>query len=316
MNHIRLTLGLVCFFSLSCWGAEVDNFSSIKRGVPNATSATNKIINGYLQKLSRDLKSCNVNQLLEAAKTVMDENFPEIINDLEKAGFHVEKDKVALYTGYKSPVFSGCCAVVLQFGKTKAGTDKIDHFLAGGYEYYMEYRKNLSKGAALAEKAAIELGFALEDSVWGLEGSGRKSYGDLAANYHGFQFYKQLFESEKPYLVCEKNRWIQKRQFDVAEYVDDSWDESINCTSYDNQSNRDLVFRNMKKIGFEKCPVDAGKCRELTAKYGKLGLSLLHPRCLDENSQHNQVEKKGSTSIKVTDFLSPNDYWKLMRGAQ
>jgi len=74
------------------------------------------------------------------------------------------------------------------------GTDKIGHLYQQGYEYYERYRHARAKG--LPERAAIdvavEYGVTTENMAYGVMLSGVYSNGDLAANYAGFKFYRNL----------------------------------------------------------------------------------------------------------------------------
>src|SRR5262249_45398074 len=74
------------------------------------------------------------------------------------------------------------------------GTDKIGHLYQQGYEYYERYRGARAKG--VPERAAIDVavdyGVTTENMAYGVMLSGVYSNGDLAANYAGFKFYRNL----------------------------------------------------------------------------------------------------------------------------
>jgi hypothetical protein len=74
------------------------------------------------------------------------------------------------------------------------GTDKIGHFYQQGYEYFDRYQRARAKG--LPERAAIDVavdyGVTTENMAYGVMLSGVYSNGDLAANYAGFKFYRNL----------------------------------------------------------------------------------------------------------------------------
>lgn len=74
------------------------------------------------------------------------------------------------------------------------GTDKIGHFYQQGYEYYDRYRGARAKG--MSERPAIDVavdyGVTTENMAYGVMLSGVYSNGDLAANYAGFKFYRNL----------------------------------------------------------------------------------------------------------------------------
>jgi ankyrin repeat protein len=80
------------------------------------------------------------------------------------------------------------------------GTDKIGHFTDMGRHYYHGYQKALSDGATKEEaiEAAVAVGnqglFFAEEGALGYLTAGAYSNGDMAANYLGFQFYRNLTE--------------------------------------------------------------------------------------------------------------------------
>lgn len=344
-------------FCYSCYSAEVDHFLYLKEmskpkgsvKLVDLNQETNKVINGYLEQLAKKAKSCTDREdILNKTRIIFDTNFPDVTNDLLEASF--DKNNVALehqaialsnitpplYQGFVPPHYSGCCAPVVKLGNSTVGMDKIDHFLSHGFMYYTVYttkRESQTNVYGDSETKIVprtdsdekrmndvyELGDLQEESTWGLAGSGVKSYGDLAANYSGLQFYKNLLDGDDPYLKCVDDKLVVNRKFKIEEYVDDSWDESINCSSFNSQSNRDIVLKNMKDLGFEKCPVDAAKCAALVEKYKGAAAHILHPLCQNPKSEHTQVEKPRNiffSTLKAMQFLEFNDLKKAAKGAK
>lgn len=95
-------------------------------------------------------------------------------------------------------------------------TDKIGHFLQQGFEYYRAYRNALrdGEGDEAAVKAAIDVGVSQESSYFGELPTGVFSNSDLAANYAGFKFYRNLTEAMMvgdsqiaPVLEVRDGRW-------------------------------------------------------------------------------------------------------------
>lgn len=315
-----------------------------------ATPATNLVINLYIELLAEKVKSCNDREeVMDKIKYIFDTNFPDVMNDVataHKSGVSgllslqasiLHTTKTPLYKGFDPPSYSGCCLPVVKLGETNAGLDKIDHFLSHGYMYYavysqrkvqasynytetVSYKLELRKDSEEDRmKDVVDIGLFQEESSWGLGGTGVKSYGDLAANYAGLQFYKNLFEGDNPYLKCVDNTFVVNRKFKIEDYVDDSWDESINCSSYNSKENRDVVLKNMKAMGFEKCPVDPKKCEALVQKYKGQASHILHPLCANPSSSHSQVEEprnKILSTLKALQFLELRDIKKAAKGAK
>ena len=66
--------------------------------------------------------------------------------------------------------------------------------------------------------------------------TGVLSYADLAAGYFGYLFWKDLLSMESPesFVVYSASEaaFVQRRPFTLAAYVNDAWDESINCSTF------------------------------------------------------------------------------------
>ncbi len=237
-----------------------------------------------------------------------------------------------IYVGFQAPRYRGCCSSVVEVAGTKMGIDKIDHFLSNGFFLFLEHttdRTPPNNGGEDAwpppepvirteeqrKKDALKFNTFSEEASWGLSGTGIKSYGDMAANYQGYQFYKELIDGNNPYLKCKDGKWTQNREFNITNYADDSWNEAINCSSFNSEENRDIVFKNMKAMGIESCPISPESCAALTKKYGEDGKNFLHPKCRDPQSKHTFVEKAQSNLGEVMKFIEFKDLINGAKGA-
>jgi ankyrin repeat protein len=133
---------------------------------------------------------------------------------------------------------------------TYMGSDKIGHFTDMGMNYWREYDKARNEGAT--KEQAIRRGIGVGErgllfSERGLVGyltAGAYSNGDMAANYLGFCFYRNLTEPmmlkgevRKPMLVLEGDYWkiaphIDRDTF-FALFVSDHMDEALNPSHYE-----------------------------------------------------------------------------------
>jgi hypothetical protein len=142
------------------------------------------------------------------------------------------------------------CSTLMADG-TYFGTDKIPHFVHLGYSYYRAYRNAKKWGAdeASAIQRAVRVGtganpLTSERTLFGLVSTGVLSNADLAANYVGFKFYRNLTEPVvlrgktcSPLLVRDGKKWRlsdhvrnDPRFFSV--YISDHWDEALNPSDY------------------------------------------------------------------------------------
>jgi len=142
------------------------------------------------------------------------------------------------------------CSTLMADG-TYFGTDKLPHFVHLGYSYYKAYRNAKKWGAneASAIRRAVRVGtganpLTSERTLFGLVSTGVLSNADLAANYVGFKFYRNLTEPVMlrgkmcpPLLVRDGKKWRlsdhvrdDARFFSV--YISDHWDEALNPSDY------------------------------------------------------------------------------------
>ena len=131
------------------------------------------------------------------------------------------------------------------------GTDKLMHFTHVGYQYYEAYRRARAAGQdeAQATWAAVKLGTGnhpfLSEATWlGLMTTGVWSNADLAVNYVGLLFFRNLTEEvvvggalRPPMLVRDGAYWrlndhVQPGVDLFSPFVTDHWDEVLNPNLY------------------------------------------------------------------------------------
>lgn len=122
-----------------------------------------------------------------------------------------------------SVVTEAVLAPVVNVCGIKIGGDKLTHFFYDGRMYYNQYMNNKT------DREIQELMEETENEVMGLEFTGVYSYSDIAVNYKGMDFFKHILISDNPYVKWseEERTLVQVRQFDICDYVSNSWDESI-----------------------------------------------------------------------------------------
>ena len=181
------------------------------------------------------------------------------------------------------------------------GLDKIGHFFAQGWQYFKltEYDKEtLDK--------AIAWGRRKEAGLYGYTTTGIFSFADLVANLNGWRFWNKVLLKEhdpfkgvianffgRPYVSCDiqiidsirKRKiiraWEYNTQFDLADYIDGTWDESNNCNSYADPMIEEKVTARIKSVDPEfVCPLIPRHCVDAQDKYGYYAKYVLHPSCL------------------------------------
>jgi len=133
---------------------------------------------------------------------------------------------------------------------TYLGTDKLGHWLDMGYHYYKRYRKGIDKGLPEHEamQAAVRVGtddpIMSEKSVLGFVTAGAYSNADLASNYMGLLFYRNLTEPmllegrwRPPLLERDGPYWKLAGHTADGEfyrwYISDHWNEALNPSLFD-----------------------------------------------------------------------------------
>ena len=135
-----------------------------------------------------------------------------------------------------SLVLSGRMAAVIRVGNTELGTDKLGHFFTEGHSYF-----KLTNHLQNDIEAALLFGEWSESVYFGAQTTGVFSYADLTANFHGLRFWNRILgkfhdpldgRRPIPYVTCQQQRWHIQEPFHWAFYVDDAWNESINCSLF------------------------------------------------------------------------------------
>ena len=120
---------------------------------------------------------------------------------------------------------AGPCSTVRVSGEL-VGTDKFEHFLSVGYDYYKR------SGGGADPLAAVAWGTSTERNFFGTLTSRTFSFGDLRANWDGYQFYADLFEDGSPLVIGDDGCVEIARPWDWAEWVDWEYDEVLNPSVY------------------------------------------------------------------------------------
>jgi hypothetical protein len=119
------------------------------------------------------------------------------------------------------------------------GIDKINHFIREGLAHWRALERPGGEVAAAMRRELGPPGRQLRWNEHGLKGlslSGILAYADLAASYSGFRFWSDLLSIERAGSFVaydtEAGDFFQRRDFSFAAYVNDAWDESINCSAF------------------------------------------------------------------------------------
>lgn len=173
-------------------------------------------------------------------------------------------------------------ATFFNINGTLVASDKFGHFFDEGYTYFdlvQNQHKNLED--------ALKKGVELEKGIYGLKRSKVFSHGDLVANKNGFDFWNNLFNDKNGnnYITCdESGNFHLNRKFDFKEYVDDGWDEGINCNIYADSNTEERVNKVIHQLEIKtgrnlSCPAEKEKCSSIIEKYQDIKEYVISPSC-------------------------------------
>jgi hypothetical protein len=173
-------------------------------------------------------------------------------------------------------------ASVVILDKQLVGVDKFEHMFGQGFLYFTDnYLKNkgpitAAKKGAMREKLMLG-GNILENGVF--------SYGDLAANFNGMRLWNHMLQLRDdvlgadhnigPYIACENDKWVQVKEIDFRNYIDDSMDEAVNCSKFTTKATVKKFTKTINDLGFS-CPVDQRRLDDLKVKYGPMAKYMIN----------------------------------------
>lgn len=293
---------IVSLFLTSAYAAEVDNFtnrdSSLKDSSKQINDFGNKLFVSILNKTNRENAGCEEKKLYKNLRKEFRNGyigeFLDYIkgsNELDRRVIPFKKSiyslfspKDAIVTGLLSKRLYDTSASVLNIKGHSVGTDKFEHFSGTGYNYFKSFyldKKSLEE--------TVEIGFGDEYGLLGAWSTGIISYGDLAAEFNGMRFWNHILQKRDdilaenigPYVECQNNKWVQVKKIDWSFYVDDSWDEAINCSMYRNWTMVAKVKYKLKELTETTgkkttCPISLEKTKNLEEKYQQFGQYILN----------------------------------------
>ena len=117
------------------------------------------------------------------------------------------------------------------------GIDKINHFIREGRRIEGGGRAGRQHRGCHAERTRFAwCQFRNEYGLKGWSLTGVLAYSDLAASYSGYKFWSDLSSIGQPGSLVKRDatsgRFVPRRPFTFADYVNDAWDEGVNCSEF------------------------------------------------------------------------------------
>lgn len=304
MKNSLLTLTTSLILATNLLAAEADNFNSYQFHLMNQADEINQLANKHLSmaiKKANQVGSCNQETLFKELRQkfanhtkgefVIDliYNHPELTQrvPLSNSIYYNWKASDGLALGLKKKK-KGDLALspLIQIKNQVIGVDKLEHMFGMGYHYYQQYYEN---NHSLNKVLSIGSGFEKYILGGSFYATGIFSYGDLAANFNGMRFWNNFLGKNpdilgkqyqiSPYILCKDRQWITNPDspIDFSHYVDQSMDESINCSKFARRKAADKIAYNVREL---KKKTQALYCQEnkqifsiLTNKYKPYGIN-------------------------------------------
>ena len=295
---------------VSAKAAEVDSFRLRYQELPDSLLLLNKKANELMVEAVREANkthfnaACSEKRLYKKLRSKFRNHYLDkfskwIINTDQlakietKIGQSIYRDFSPLQSpiqGAWARVANDPTAAALNVNGHRIGTDKFEHFMGSGFNYFKTY---VLEGKPLEE--ALNIGWKAETGIMGGFMTGVMAYGDLVANFQGMRFWNHVLQTsedvlgknEGPYIVCEKDQWTQIKKIDFSVYIDAGFDEGINCSKMRTQKMTRLVQNRLKEYQAKDpqnrsfdCPIDQRKLDELVDHYGELTPWLINEKGL------------------------------------
>lgn len=287
MKTLWSALVLALLAAQSSFGSEPDNFTRrpttvAELGDTSALNALNAQTEAMLASVLPGLTGCNLGNLNLAVKGALGggeigklENWADEQSTLKKTVIPYAESIYAgaglFSTGSIGLAIDGIVPSVVINGHY-VGVDKLGHFFDQGYAYYEEIYLRHHSSVETIEN----YGLADEDGGNGMASNGIRSYGDMAANFQGYLFWRDVASGPNPYFSCHDGVFARTaRKFDWAEYVSDAWDEAINCSEFSGSVQK-VVDKALS--GKAHCPVMPQKCQGVLDQ--TCGFTYLSPACM------------------------------------
>jgi len=299
----------VALGSLSLFSAEVDQYTTRHLELQDASEIVNAQANRHIQDALIYLadQGCNEEALYKELRKAFANHKHGKLTIHMLHDKHFPRHQIALresiYTdwtpwdGYllgrkaaeKSPLALG---PLVNIDGIRVGTDKFEHIFGRGFMYF---KRHYLKGHSL--KRVFKFGIRGEKTLFGGNklATGVFSYADLSANFNGMRFWNHMLQlrddvmgdNHGPYISCVDNKFKQVKEIDFRHYIDESMDESINCSKLATKRSANKYKSRIEAMGYA-CPMDQATFEAMKTKYAKFAKWILNDEGIEDVSYFNE----------------------------
>ena len=211
--------------------------------IKQAISRANKKGNCNESRLYKELRKYFRNHLVGklAPYIIESDDIERIETSTTQSIYRDFKWYEAVIPGLYAKLFIDPAGKILNLDGHLIGTDKFEHFMGTGYQYFKIYNQNTPE---VALEKILKKGWGLETGLMGIVTTGVLSYADMVANFNGMRFWNHMLQNNDdilgenlgPYIICKDKHWVANIPLDWSRYVDPAWDEAINCSKFRTES--------------------------------------------------------------------------------
>jgi hypothetical protein len=257
-----LCLALCLALPASAFGDETDNFTCRLRVLRDSLGALDAIMNARIQtalaRVNSRSERCDQACLVRELQAEVGGAYRHPLTGVPHSKFErwigertdVDRCRVgfskSIYGArpYNQPwlfPFTGRIILIadsIRVNGRLIGIDKINHFIREGLSHWKAVREPRGSIMAVMQKELGAPGRQFRWNEYGLKGwslTGVLAYSDLAASYSGYRFWSDLSIGQSASLIgrdATSGRFVTRRPFTFADYVNDAWDESVNCSEF------------------------------------------------------------------------------------
>lgn len=285
-------------------GSEVDSFNGrygqIQETLPQINIKANQLLAKGVRLANDKALGCDEDALYKVLRKRFRNKYTDEFSkwitstdELDRIITPIRKSIYRDWKWYQAPVPGGWArwvsdpsASMLLVNGVFIGDDKFEHFFGSGFAYF---KKSYLKGKGL--RSALKHGHRAETGYMGAVTTGIMSYGDLTANFNGMRFWNHILQKRPdimgqnigPYVLCKNSKWevAKVAPIDLGNYIDDAFDEAINCSAFNGKKLVAKVKARLRELHWDtgnkySCPMEVSKLRGVWKKYGKLAPYLIN----------------------------------------
>ena len=303
-----MTLRLIVIFLISfqVTASEIDSFThyydyQLTDSQNIIHRQANKMLRQAIENANAENKGCQEKRLYKHIRKFFKNHMsgkltPYIIHN-PKISKLVMNFKDSIYRDFKwydafsiifiQTLYKNIAGPIVKMGPYHVGVDKFEHIFGRGFKYFtLFYKKNKSL------EQVLQYGHRSERIYLGANTTGVYSYADLAANFNGMRFWNDMLGKNtdvlgdkfqiKPYIRCAaNNKWVHNNDINFLHYIDDSFDESINCSKFRNKKILTKVLNQIDNLERKEglnytCPMAVNHINDLEEKYQKVEHKILN----------------------------------------